>query len=179
MFEPRKKTRTVKIGQYLIGGKNPIRIQSMTNTSTKNIKATLEQIDKLAENGCEIVRVAVPDMETGKKLSELNRQSPVPLVADIHFDYRLALMALDAGFTALRINPGNILKKNEQDILDTKPIDVLAKQILACDASVRVGVNSGSVEKDLLDKYGHPSPEALGATPRIWKNEVSLKSRFP
>lgn len=161
MFESRKKTRTVKIGQYLIGGKNPIRIQSMTNTPTKNIKATLEQIDRLAENGCEIVRVAVPDMETGKKLPELNRQSPLPLVADIHFDYRLALMALDAGFTTLRINPGNILKKNEQGILDTKPIDVLAQQILACDASVRVGVNSGSVEKDLLDKYGHPSPEAL------------------
>lgn len=160
-FKPRRKTRIVKIGQYNIGGGNPVRIQSMTNTPTKNIKATLEQIEALAKQGCEIVRVAVPDMETGQKLAELNKRSPLPLVADIHFDYRLALMALDAGFSALRINPGNILKKNEKGSIDTKPLDILAEKILACDATVRVGVNSGSVEKDLLEKYGHPSPEAL------------------
>lgn len=160
-FKPRKKTRVVRIGQYSIGGGTPVRIQSMTNTPTKNIKATLEQIEQLAKKGCEIVRVAVPDMETGQKLAQLNKLSPLPLVADIHFDYRLALMALDAGFSALRINPGNILKKNDKGTVDTKPLDILAEKILACNATVRVGVNSGSVEKDLLEKYGHPSPEAL------------------
>lgn len=161
MFEQRKKTRTVKIGPYAIGGNNPVRIQSMANTQTKDTLATLKQIDELAKAGCEIVRVAVPDMETGRTLAELCRKSALPLVADIHFDYRLALMALDAGFTALRINPGNILKKNSEGKTDTSPIDILAKQILSHNATVRIGVNSGSVEKDLLEKYGHPSPEAL------------------
>lgn len=161
MFEQRKNTRTVKIGPYAIGGGNPVRIQSMTNTHTKDTLATLKQIDELAKAGCEIVRVAVPDMETGRTLAELCRQSALPLVADIHFDYRLALMALDAGFTALRINPGNILKKNSEGKTDTSPIDILAKQILSHSAAVRIGVNSGSVEKDLLEKYGRPSPEAL------------------
>ncbi len=161
MFEQRKNTRTVKIGPYLIGGRNPVRIQSMTNTATKNTPATLKQIDALAKAGCEIVRVAVPDMETALTLAQLNKNSALPLVADIHFDYRLALAALDAGFTALRINPGNILKKNADGTPDTRPIDILAEKILACGASVRVGVNSGSVEKDLLEKYGRPCPEAL------------------
>lgn len=160
MLAPRKKTRTVRIGQYLIGGGNPVRIQSMTNTPTKDTAKTLKQIEALAKQGCEIVRVAVPDAETGKTLAELSKMSPLPLVADIHFDYKLALMALDAGFTALRINPGNILKKTSQTV-DTAPIDILAKEILNHNATVRVGVNSGSVEKDLLEKYGRPSPEAL------------------
>lgn len=160
MLNDRKITRMIKIGPYFIGGGNTVRIQSMTNTPTKNTLATLKQIEELAKAGCEIVRVAVPDTETGHTLGKLNKESPLPLVADIHFDYRLALMALDAGFTALRINPGNILKKNGSQI-DTSPIDILAKEVLACNAAVRVGVNSGSVEKDLLEKYGRPTPEAL------------------
>ncbi len=161
MFKEKKLKREVKIGQYILGGNNPVRIQSMTNTSTKDTNATLKQIEELANQGCEIVRVAVPDMETAKTLNTLQKKSPLPLVADIHFDYRLAIMALEAGLTALRINPGNILKKSNNTIIDTSPIDILAKKILEHHATVRVGVNSGSVEKDLLEKYGHPCPEAL------------------
>lgn len=162
MFKEKKIKREVKIGQYTLGGNNPVRIQSMTNTPTKDTNATLKQIEELAYQGCEIVRVAVPDLETAKTLEILQKKSPLPLVADIHFDYRLAIMALEAGFTALRINPGNILKKqSDTNVIDTTPIDILAKKILEHHATVRVGVNSGSVEKDLLTKYGHPCPKAL------------------
>jgi len=157
----RKKKRSIRLGKYIIGGNNPIIVQSMTNTDTCDVCATLNQIDELAKCGCEVVRLAVLDETAKKALIEIAKKSPLPLIADIHFDYRLAIMALDAGFCALRINPGNILKKNEKGVMDTSPIDILAKSILEHNASVRVGVNSGSIEKDLWQKYGSPCPEAL------------------
>ncbi len=139
-----------KIG---IGGNNPVRVQSMTNTKTHDIDATCAQIQALYEAGCEIVRLAVPDNKNAEALKEINDFSPIPLIADIHFDYRLAIKALEAGFSGLRINPGNIG--------DEKNIDILADCANQHNAVIRVGVNSGSVEKSILEKYGRPSPEAL------------------
>ncbi len=161
MQKVKKRKRIVKIGKYKIGGDNPVVVQSMTNTDTKDALATLRQIDALAEKGCEIVRLAVPNSDVKSSLFEISKNSPLPLVADIHFDYRLALMALDAGFSALRINPGNIIKKNADGSFDSTPIDILAKAIKEHDVCVRIGVNSGSVEKDLWQKYGGPTPEAM------------------
>ncbi len=160
MLMTRKKKRIVKIGNVSIGGDNPIIVQSMTNTDTNDVKASLNQINELAKRGCEVVRLAVRDASAQKALVEIAKESPLPLVADIHFDYRLAIMALDSGFSALRINPGNILK-SENGIIDTSPLDKVAKSLLEHNASVRVGVNSGSIEKDLLQKYGAPCPAAL------------------
>lgn len=161
MLATKKEKRTVKLGKYTIGGNNPVIVQSMTNTDTCDVYATLNQIDELAKHGCEVVRLAVLDETAKNALIEIAKKSPLPLVADIHFDYRLAVMALDAGFPALRINPGNIVKKDKNGVIDTTPIDILAKSILEHNASVRVGVNSGSIEKDLWQKYGSPCPEAL------------------
>lgn len=155
----RHKTREIQLGPYTLGKDHPIRIQSMTNTDTRNIQETLKQIHQLHAAGCEIVRLAVPDIKAGNALKEIAKKSPVPLVADIHFDYRLALMALDAGFPALRINPGNILNNKKQQ--DKKPLDILANAIKEHNACIRIGVNSGSLEKNLWEKYGHPCPEAL------------------
>ncbi len=136
-----------------LGGNNPIRVQSMTNTKTHDIEATCKQIEALKNEGCEIVRLAVPNEEAAKALKAINDFSPLPLVADIHFDYRLAIMALEAGLSGLRINPGNIG--------EDKHIDILADAAKAHNAIIRVGVNSGSVEKNILKKYGSPTPEAL------------------
>lgn len=144
-----------------MGGGAPVVIQSMTNTKTEDSGATLRQINELAEAGCELIRVAVPDDAAAAKLPEIVRFSPIPVIADIHFDYRLALKALDAGMPALRVNPGNLLKHDTEGRLVTAPLDVLARELLNHDATVRIGVNSGSVEKDLLAKYGGPVPSAL------------------
>ncbi len=169
-MQNRKNKRVVKIGKYLIGGNNPVIVQSMTNTDTNNALETLNQIDELAKRGCEIVRIAIPNKNVQKSIIEIAKKSSLPLVADIHFDYRLALMALDVGFSALRINPGNIIKNfqetfnsNLENVFEIKnnPIDILAKAIIEHDICVRIGVNSGSVEKDLLQKYGGPTPMAL------------------
>ncbi len=152
-----KQTKVIALNHkgstLLLGGNNPIRVQSMTNTKTHDIQSTLEQIDALAKEGCEIVRLAVPNEEAAKALKEINEASPLPLIADIHFDYRLAIMALEAGLSGLRINPGNIG--------DDKHIDILADAANAHNAVIRVGVNSGSVEKNILKKYGAPTPQAL------------------
>ena len=149
----RKKTRKLMVGGVQIGAGAPIVVQSMTKTDTRNTAATLRQIRALAREGCEIVRLAVPDMAAAKALGPIAERSPIPLIADIHFDYRLALEALKQGVSALRINPGNIgarwkLKEVVEALKDKG-------------APLRVGVNAGSLEKGLLKKYGHPTPEAL------------------
>ncbi|WP_272701122.1 flavodoxin-dependent (E)-4-hydroxy-3-methylbut-2-enyl-diphosphate synthase [Desulfovibrio sp. Fe33] len=149
----RKQTRVVNIGGVGIGGDNPVRVQSMCNTDTRDVLATVTQINQLAEAGCEIVRLAVPDEAAAAKLETIRAQSPVPLIADIHFDHRLALSALDAGFDGLRINPGNIG--------DEAKVDAVVRAAKACATPIRIGVNGGSLEKDLLKTYGGPTPEAM------------------
>lgn len=149
----RKPTKEVKIGNLKIGGNNPIAIQSMTNTRTSDVKATVTQIHRLEKVGCEIVRVAVLNEEDAQALKEIKNQIDIPLVADIHFDYRLALMALDAGIDKLRINPGNIGSLER--------IKMVVKGCREKNVPIRIGVNSGSLEKDLLLKYQGPTAEAL------------------
>ncbi|MCF8018509.1 MAG: flavodoxin-dependent (E)-4-hydroxy-3-methylbut-2-enyl-diphosphate synthase [Vallitaleaceae bacterium] len=149
----RTQTRTIQIGDVIIGGGNKIAIQSMTNTKTENIEATVNQILELEQAGCDIIRVAVPTMEAALAIKTIKQQIHIPLVADIHFDYRLALASIDNGADKIRINPGNI-----------GSIERLGKVVDACKAKnvpIRVGVNSGSLEKEILAKYGHPTAEAL------------------
>jgi (E)-4-hydroxy-3-methylbut-2-enyl-diphosphate synthase len=149
----RNDTKAVQAGPLTIGGGAPVIIQSMTNTNTADVSATLAQITELATAGCEIVRVAVPDNRAADALPRLVELSPIPLVADIHFDYRLALAALHAGVAKLRINPGNIGGESRL----AQVVDVAgAKQI-----PIRIGVNAGSLEKRLLEKYGRATPEAM------------------
>ncbi|MDD4951849.1 MAG: flavodoxin-dependent (E)-4-hydroxy-3-methylbut-2-enyl-diphosphate synthase [Desulfovibrionaceae bacterium] len=152
-MKQRARTRVVDIGGVSVGGDNPVRVQSMCNTDTRNVSATLGQIARLVEAGCEIVRLAVPDEEAARALAAICKASAAPLVADIHFDYRLALMALEAGVAGLRINPGNIGGKRR--------VDRVVDQAAARGAPIRIGVNSGSVEKDLLRRFGGPTPEAM------------------
>lgn len=149
----RHKTRTVRIGDVAIGGDNPIRIQSMCNTKTENVEATVAQIRALAAAGCEIIRVAVPNEEAALALKDIRRQIKLPLVADIHFDYRLALVAMENGADKIRINPGNIGE-------DWKLREVVnaAKER---NIPIRVGVNSGSLEKEILKKYGGVTAEGI------------------
>lgn len=149
----RKKTKRVRIGSVVIGDNSPIAIQSMTNTFTHNAKATIEQIKALEEAGCNIVRVAVPDMEAAAAIADIKKSINIPLVADIHFDYRLAIEAIKNGVDKIRINPGNI-----GDMERVKKVVDAAKQY---DIPIRVGVNSGSVERELLAKYGGPTADAL------------------
>lgn len=149
----RKITKKIRVGNIFIGGDAPISIQSMTNTKTSDIKATVEQIQALAEAGCDIVRVAVPDLEAANAISEIKKQITLPLVADIHFDYRLALKAMENGADKIRINPGNI-----GSVERVKEVVELAQ---VKGIPIRIGVNSGSLEKELLEKYGHVCAEAL------------------
>lgn len=153
MKNNRKKTRIISIGDLKIGGDNPILIQSMTNTDTRNVKATVEQIARLEDAGCDIIRVAVPDREAAEALSGIKAGIHIPLVADIHFDYRLALTAIENGVDKLRINPGNIGGRDKVKAVVEKAKE---RQI-----PIRIGVNGGSLEKDLLEKYGKPTAEAL------------------
>lgn len=141
----REKTKTINIGGKVIGGGNPIAIQSMTNTPTENIEATVAQIKRLETAGCEIIRCTVPTMEAAKALKEIKKQIGIPLVADIHFDYRMAVAAMENGADKIRINPGNIGDKDRvKAVVDT------AKERRI---PIRVGVNSGSLEKELVEKY--------------------------
>ena len=147
------KTKTVKIGSKVIGGGNPILIQSMTNTKTEDIAATVAQINKLAAAGCDIIRCAVPTMEAAKALTEIKKQVEIPVVADIHFDYRLAIAAIEHGADKIRINPGNIgSRERVQAVVDAAK----ERQI-----PIRVGVNSGSLEKDLVEKYHGVTAEGI------------------
>lgn len=149
----RRKTKKIKVGNIYIGGDAPISIQSMTNTKTSDVQATVGQIRALTAAGCDIVRVAVPDIEAAEAIPEIKKQISIPLVADIHFDYRLALKAIENGADKIRINPGNIGPMER-----IREVVRLAKER---DIPVRVGVNSGSLEKELLGKYGHVCAEAL------------------
>jgi (E)-4-hydroxy-3-methylbut-2-enyl-diphosphate synthase len=150
---PRKKTRTITLGPVKIGWGEPVAVQSMCNTDTRDAVATLGQIKLLEDAGCEIVRLAVPDEDAAKALGKIRKGTAVPLVADIHFSHTLALEAVKQGVDGLRINPGNIGGK-----------DKVSEVVKACkDRSIpiRIGVNAGSLEKHLLEKYGHPTPEAI------------------
>ena len=149
----RKDTKVVKIGDRIIGVKNPILIQSMTNTKTEDVKATVEQINRLAAAGCDIIRCAVPTMEAAEALTEIKKQIAIPLVADIHFDYRLAIAAMEHGADKIRINPGNIGSKERVQAV----VDVAKERNIP----IRVGVNSGSLEKDLVEKYHGVTAEGI------------------
>ena len=152
-FIKRKKTKEVSIGNVKIGGNNPIAIQSMCNTNTRDAKSTIEQINKLTEEGCEIIRIAIPDMEACEAIKEIKKGIKIPLVADIHFDYRLALKAMENGIDKIRINPGNIGSEDR-----IKAVINMAKER---NIPLRIGVNSGSLEKDILEKYGEVTPKGL------------------
>ncbi|WP_434304086.1 flavodoxin-dependent (E)-4-hydroxy-3-methylbut-2-enyl-diphosphate synthase [Clostridium botulinum] len=149
----RKPTRKVKVGSIYVGGDSPISIQSMTNTDTRDIKSTLNQINKLDKIGCDIIRCAVPDMEASEALKIITKESKIPVVADIHFDYKLALESIKNGVDALRINPGNIGSMER--------VKMVAEAAKEKSVPIRIGVNSGSLKKDILDKYGRVCPEAL------------------
>ena len=149
----RDHTKEIQIGDKKIGGGNPVLIQSMCNTKTENVAATIEQIHRLEDAGCDIIRVAVPTMEAAAAIREIKKQIHIPLVADIHFDYRLAIAAIESGADKIRINPGNIGARER-----VKAVVDKAKEY---GIPIRVGVNSGSLEKDLLAKYGGVTAEAL------------------
>lgn len=148
-----KKTRAVKISDITIGGGAPVSVQSMTNTDTRDVDATVRQINRLANAGCDIVRVAVPDETAAKAVAEIKKQIDIPLVADIHFDYRLALICMESGADKIRINPGNI-----GSIERVRAVCNMAKQK---HIPIRIGVNGGSLEKEILKKYSSPTAEAL------------------
>lgn len=152
-LKERRKSKKVMVKDVGIGGDSPISVQSMTNTKTYDIDSTVKQIHELEEAGCDIIRVAVPDQESADAISKIKKQIHIPLVADIHFDYRLAIEAIKQGADALRINPGNIG--------DSDRIRKVVKMAKSYQIPIRIGVNSGSLEKDLLEKYGKPTPEAM------------------
>ena len=149
----RKKTKEISVGKVKIGGDNPIAVQSMTNTKTTDVKLTIEQIRKIQDEGADIVRVSCPDESSTIALKEITKNVEIPVVADIHFHYRRALEAAENGASCLRINPGNIG--------DKKKIKEIVKAAKDNNCSIRVGVNAGSLEKDILEKFREPCPEAL------------------
>jgi (E)-4-hydroxy-3-methylbut-2-enyl-diphosphate synthase len=153
MPEARRTTRRITIGDVPIGGGAPISVQSMTTTKTSDINATLQQIASLVATGVDIVRVAVPHWEDAEALTAIAAKSTVPVVADIHFQWKYAMAALEAGIQGLRINPGNIKYQDK--------VRLIAREAKARGVPIRIGVNAGSLEKDLLEKYGKPTPEAL------------------
>jgi len=163
----RKPTRQIRVGHIKIGGDAPVSVQSMTNTQTQDIAATVAQIKRLEAAGCELIRVAVPDEDAADAISEIKKQITIPLIADIHFDYRLAIRAAGAGADALRINPGNIGGRGK------------IKSVVDCakdhDIAIRIGVNAGSLEKDLIQKHGGVTVDALVESAL---NQVDLMASF-
>ncbi|WP_124727760.1 flavodoxin-dependent (E)-4-hydroxy-3-methylbut-2-enyl-diphosphate synthase [Staphylospora marina] len=149
----RTETRPVKVGNIQIGGNDQVVIQSMTTTKTHDVKATVEQIRRLEEAGCQIVRVACPDMRAAEAIKEIKKEISVPLVADIHFDYKLALKAIENGIDKIRINPGNIGKREK--------VEAVVKAAKERNIPIRIGVNAGSLEKRILEKYGYPTAEGM------------------
>jgi (E)-4-hydroxy-3-methylbut-2-enyl-diphosphate synthase len=149
----RKKTKVISVGKIKIGGDNPISVQSMTNTLTTDVKATIKQIHKIQNEGADLVRVSCPDESSSKALKEIVKHIDIPLIADIHFHFKRAIEAAENGASCLRINPGNIG--------DKKKIHDVLKAAKNNDCSIRIGVNAGSLEKDILEKYKEPCPEAL------------------
>ena len=149
----RRFSRQINIGGVKVGGESPVVVQSMTNTPTQDVAATVKQIERLANAGCELVRLAVPDMEAASALKEIKSQTSIPIIADIHFDYKLALAAIENGVNGLRLNPGNIGGK--------KKIQEIVAAARSCSIPIRIGVNSGSLSKAILKRYHHPTPEAM------------------
>jgi len=151
--EERKKTRQIHIGDIPVGGDAPIAVQSMTNTDTRDVSSTVNQIERLTEAGCEIVRLAIPDEEAVTGFKEIKKKVRAPLIADIHFDHRLALGVLKAGADGLRINPGNIGSR--------KAVEKVVNAAREHEAPIRIGVNAGSLHREVLSRYGGPTPEAM------------------
>ena len=149
----RRTTRKIQVGSVAVGGDAPVSVQSMCNTDTRDVAATSAQVEALATAGCEIVRCAVPDKAAAEALAPICKQSRIPMIADIHFDYRLALMSLDAGVDGLRLNPGNIGERWK--------VEEVVKACVDRSVPIRIGVNAGSLEKELLEKHGHPTAEAM------------------
>ena len=149
----REQTKVIKIGDRVIGGGNPVLIQSMTNTRTEDVAATVAQIRKLEEAGCEIIRCTVPSLEAAKAIKEIKKQINIPLVADIHFDYKMAIAAMENGADKIRINPGNIGGKEK--------VEAVVKSAKERNIPIRVGVNSGSLEKELVEKYHGVTAEGI------------------
>ena len=149
----KRKTKQISVGDVKIGGDNPISVQSMTNTLTTDVTSTIKQIEELANEGADLVRVSCPDENSTKALKEICKHSKVPLIADIHFHYKRALEAADNGAKCLRINPGNIGSKDK--------LSEVVKSAKYNGCSIRIGVNAGSLEQDLLERYKEPCPEAL------------------
>ncbi|MBN2062762.1 MAG: flavodoxin-dependent (E)-4-hydroxy-3-methylbut-2-enyl-diphosphate synthase [Deltaproteobacteria bacterium] len=153
MQHGKRKSRRIFVGDIPIGGGAPVSVQSMTNTDTRNIRSTVNQIAKLYDSGCEIVRLAIPDEEAVTAFAAIKKKVRPPLIADIHFDHRLAISALKAGADGLRINPGNIG--------DRKAVEKVIKEAKQRDKPIRIGVNAGSLSKKILKKFGHPTPAAM------------------
>src|SRR5437879_2057376 len=149
----RRTSKQVKVGWVEVGGDAPVRVQSMTTTKTHDIDGTLQQIASLVATGCEIVRVAVPHWEDAEALKAIAAKSTIPVIADIHFQWKYAMAALEAGIHGLRINPGNIKYQDK--------VRLIAREAKDRGVPIRIGVNAGSLEKDLLARYGRPTPEAL------------------
>ncbi|MDD2364965.1 MAG: flavodoxin-dependent (E)-4-hydroxy-3-methylbut-2-enyl-diphosphate synthase [Desulfuromonadaceae bacterium] len=149
----RKATRQIHVAGVAIGAGAPCSVQSMCSTDTRDVSATLSQINELTEVGCEIIRCAVPDLDAASALAKIKKESPIPVIADIHFDYKLALKVLEGGIDGLRLNPGNIGEKWKVAEIVTSASERKVP--------IRIGVNAGSLEKELLERYGHPSPEAM------------------
>ncbi len=174
----RNSTKVIPIGDRVIGGGNPVLIQSMTNTRTEDVKATIQQIERLTKAGCEIVRCTVPTMEAALALREIKRQTRIPLVADIHFDYKMAIASIENGGDKIRINPGNIGGKEK-----VKEVVKAAKER---SVPIRIGVNSGSLERKFIEKYGGVTAKGIveSALEKIWMIEewnydqlvISIKS---
>jgi (E)-4-hydroxy-3-methylbut-2-enyl-diphosphate synthase len=154
VLAPRRKTRQIKVGKVLVGGDAPVSVQSMTTTLTADVNTTLQQIAELTAAGCDIVRVACPSQDDADALAEIAQHSQIPVIADIHFQPKYVFAAIDAGCAAVRVNPGNIRKFDDQ----VKQIAQAAKDR---GTSLRIGVNAGSLDKRLLEKYGKATPEAL------------------
>ncbi len=164
VLAPRRKTRKIKVGKVDVGGDAPVSVQSMTTTPTTDINATLQQIAELTASGCDIVRVACPSADDAEALPAIAKKSQIPVIADIHFQPKYVFAAIDAGCAAVRVNPGNIRKFDDQ-------VAQIAKEAKDAGVSIRIGVNAGSLDKRLLEKYGKPTPEALVES-AVW--EASL-----
>lgn len=156
MMIPRRKTRQIQIGSVKIGGDAPVSVQSMTKTDTRDVRRTVAQIRRLEEAGCEIVRVAIPDEEAARAIARIKKSITIPLIADIHFNYRLALMSMEYGADGLRINPGNIGGRER--------LKAIVNEAKNRSIPIRIGVNAGSLEKDLLKRFGGPTSEGMVAS---------------
>ncbi|MGH7891470.1 MAG: flavodoxin-dependent (E)-4-hydroxy-3-methylbut-2-enyl-diphosphate synthase, partial [Thermodesulfobacteriota bacterium] len=153
MRNTERNSRQINIGGIRVGGGAPVTVQSMTKTDTRDVAATVAQIKSLEKAGCDIIRLAVPDMDAALALGKIKKQTKIPIVSDIHFDYRLALEAVRQGVDGMRINPGNIGAKYR--------IKAVVDAVRERGIPIRIGVNSGSLQKDILKKHGSPTPEAL------------------